>query len=195
MQRSTDPFGSFFKLEKVMASKAQNAKSTVELGSINVRERITPLFEPDTLLSAQYMENLRRKTLFEPEKRLMLAMLEDAIYCFQAYVTAQGRRGQKLFNDAEKWIMMTDDDWIFSFVNVCETLGFSPEYVRQGVRRWRQKKLSNSTPAEGWRQKRMTGRSRAPVANHGFSTDAMVIRLRRPTCDLTGSHHQRCETK
>jgi hypothetical protein len=57
-----------------MASKAQNAKSTVELGSINVRERITSLFEPDTLLSAQYMENLRRKTLFEPEKRLMLAM-------------------------------------------------------------------------------------------------------------------------
>jgi hypothetical protein len=141
----------------VMASKARKSKSTGDVGSIYVEERIASLFEPDTLLSAQYMESLRRNTLLEPEKRLMLAMLEDAINCFQAYVTMQGGKQQKMFNDAEKWIMMTDDDWIFSFVSLCETLGFNPEYVRQGLRRWKQKRLANHTAAEGWRQKRMTG--------------------------------------
>ena len=39
-------------------------------------------------MSAQYFENLRSKTL-EPEKRLMLAVLEDAINCFQDNVLAQ----------------------------------------------------------------------------------------------------------
>jgi hypothetical protein len=136
--------------------KAQSSNYRVDHSHINTEDKIISLFEPDTLLAAQYLENLRRKTLIEPEKRLMLAMLEDAVKCFQVYVTAQGRRGQKLFNDAQEWIMMTDDDWIFSFVNVCETLGFSPEYVRQGLRKWKQKKLANNIPAEGWRKKRMT---------------------------------------
>ena len=49
-----------------MASKARDSNSTEEIGFINVEERITSLFEPDTLGSAQYMENLRKKTLFEP---------------------------------------------------------------------------------------------------------------------------------
>ena len=140
-----------------MASKARDSNSTEEIGFINVEERITSLFEPDTLPSAQYMENLRKKTLFEPEKRLMLALLEDAVNCFQVYVTAQGGRGRKLFNDAHEWIMRTDDDWVFSFANVCETLEFNPAYVRQGLRRWKQKKLANITPTEGWRQRRMAG--------------------------------------
>jgi hypothetical protein len=133
----------------VMASKARKSKSTGELGSIYVEERIASLFEPDTLLSAQYMETLRRNTLLEPEKRLMLAMLEDAINCFQAYVTMQGGRQRKMFNDAEKWIMMMDDDWIFSFVSVCETLGFNPEYVRQGLWRWKQKRLGKPDGCRG----------------------------------------------
>ena len=140
-----------------MASKARDSKSTEEISFIKAEERITSLFEPDTLLSAQYMENLRKKTLFEPEKRLMLALLEDAVNCFQVYVMAQGGRGRKLFHDAHEWIMRTDDEWIFSFVNVCETLGFNPAYVRQGLRRWKQKKLANITLTEGWRQRRMAG--------------------------------------
>ena len=41
--------------------------------TFNSDENIVSLFEPDTLVSAQYFENLRSKTLLKPEKRLMLA--------------------------------------------------------------------------------------------------------------------------
>ena len=140
-----------------MASKVQSAKSIEEPSSFDTEEKITSLFEPDTLVSAQYFQNFRRKTCLEPEKRLILAMLEDAVSCFQVYVTARSGKGKRLFNEAEEWIMTNHDDWTFSFANVCETLGFSPEYVRQGMRRWKQKKLANNTPAEGWRQKRIAG--------------------------------------
>jgi hypothetical protein len=157
IQGSIDPFVSRFELGGIMASKAQSSKSLEEPSSFKMDEKITSLFEPDTLVSAQYFQNFRRKAWLEPEKRLILAMLEDAVTCFQIYLTARSGKGKRLFNEAEEWIMMTDDDWIFSFVNVCETLGFSPEYVRQGMRRWKQKKLANKTPAESWRQKRMIG--------------------------------------
>lgn len=134
--------------------KVQSSKSREEFRSFKMEEKITSLFEPDTLVSAQYFQNFRRKSCLEPEKRLILAMLEDAITCFQIYLTARTGKGKKLFNEAEEWIMMTDHDWTFSFVNVCETLGFSPEYIRQGLRRWKRKKPANNTRAESWRQKR-----------------------------------------
>jgi hypothetical protein len=139
-----------------MASKAQRSKSTAEPNS-TIEEKVSSLFEPDTLVSAQYFQNFRRKTGLQPEKRLMLAMLEDAVNCFQVHVTARSGRGKKLFNEAEEWIMIKREDWIFSFVNVCEMLGFNPEYVRQGLRRWKQKTLANRATPEGWRKKRLAG--------------------------------------
>jgi len=94
------------------------------------------LFQPDSLLSAHYFGTLRRKTLLEPEKRLMLAILEDAIHCFQDNLLTQNARSRRLFEEAEEWIVEADGDWVFSFENICEALGFNPAYVRQGLRRW-----------------------------------------------------------
>jgi hypothetical protein len=122
-----------------MAAKVHSSKPVEEHSPLNVEEAIISLFEADTLASAQYFQNCRRKATLEPEKRLMLSMLEDAVRCFQIYLTARSGREKRLFNEAEEWIMTKQDDWIFSFPNVCEMLGFSPEYVRQGLRRWKQK--------------------------------------------------------
>ena len=100
-------------------------------------DKVGSLFQPDTVLSAQYFDTLRRKTLLEPEKRLMLAVLEDAINCFQDNLFSQRRKNQRLFADAEEWIATPGVESVFSFDNVCETLGFSPEYLRQGLVRWK----------------------------------------------------------
>ena len=71
-----------------MELKPYTSKSVPEHGYINAEEKIASLFEPDTLLSAQYFDSLRRKAILEPEKRLVLAVLEDAINCFQDNVLA-----------------------------------------------------------------------------------------------------------
>ena len=120
-------------------------------------EKLASLFQPDTLLSAQYFDNLRRKTLLEPEKRLMLALLEDAIHCFQDNMSAQTVRKKKLFDETEDWIVEMDGDWIFSFDHVCETLGFSPEYVRQGLLRWKEKHKPQRLEAQPWEGKKLAG--------------------------------------
>ena len=105
-------------------------------------QEIAFLFEPDTLLSAQYFENFRRKTLLEPEKSLMLGVLDDAVNCFQENLLAKSGRGRKLFDEAEEWILDEARDCIFSFENICEVLGFSGEYLRHDLVRWKEKKLS-----------------------------------------------------
>jgi hypothetical protein len=128
-----------------MELDVQSSLHTAAYSHFNVNEKIISLFEPDTLLSAQYFENLRSKTLV-PERRLTLAVLEDAVNCFQANVMAQSGRRKKLFKETEDWIMAPGDDWIFSFVSVCEILRLNPEYVRQGLLRWKEKKLARRAP-------------------------------------------------
>ena len=120
-------------------------------------EKIASLFQPDTVLSAQYFENIRRKTLLEPEKKLMLAILEDAVNCFQDNLSAQNGKGKKLFEEAEQWIVEFGGDWIFSFEHICEALGFNPEYVRQGLLQWKEKHRSKHLKRGAWEIKTMVG--------------------------------------
>ena len=114
----------------------------------NVEERVASLFQPDTLLPAQFLETYRRKSHMEPETRLMLAVLEDAVACFQKYVVARDERGVELFREAEQWILQEDSEWLFSFDNICESLGINPEYLRGGLVRWKQAVLQKQPKAK-----------------------------------------------
>jgi hypothetical protein len=115
---------------------------TYETG-LSMEERVTSLFQPDTLMPDQYLETFRRKVPLEPEKKLLLAVLEDAISCFQKYVFTREGKGRVLFQDAEQWILQKDSDWLFSFTNVCEMLGFDADYLRDGLMRWKEVKVAN----------------------------------------------------
>jgi len=114
--------------------------ATSERGGLTSEEKIASLFQPDTLLSDQYFENLRRKTFFEPEKRLMLAVLEDAIRYYQDNWFSRNSKRKRIFDETEEWILTPDSDWVFGFDHVCETLGLSPAYLRRGLLRWKQRK-------------------------------------------------------
>lgn len=105
----------------------------------NAEEKLAALFQPDTLLPAQYYETLHNRASLLPEKRHMLAVLEDAIGCFKNSIFAQGRRQATLFHDADSWILGENNDWLFSFENICETLGIEPAYLRQKLLSWKKK--------------------------------------------------------
>lgn len=115
-----------------------------------LEEKLGFLFQPDVLIPAQYFGTLRSKTELEPEKRLMLAVLEDAVHCFQDNVSPQSGTKKKGFEEAEEWFLKEGDDWVFSFENICEVLGFNPEYVRQGLLRWKEQRLTKQHNAEAW---------------------------------------------
>jgi hypothetical protein len=104
-------------------------------------ERLPGLFEPDTLLPIQYFEAMRKKHLLEGEKRLILSVLEDAVECFMKCIDAPTSKGQRLFRDADEWISLEDKHWVFSFDNVCDMLDINPDYMRRGLRQWKQRKI------------------------------------------------------
>jgi len=134
---------------------------------LSVDEKVASLFQPDTLLPAQYFETFRRKASLEPEKRLMLAVLEDAIACFQKYIFARDGRGKTLFQEAEEWIVERNSDWLFSFESICEVLGFNPHYVCEGLMRWKEMRLKERPRAKVYRLTPRKDKRKTRVAEAG----------------------------
>lgn len=95
------------------------------------------LFEPDTLVKAQYYEAHRRATPLEPELALLFAILSEALQTFQKYAANSSKKGQKLFRAAEAWIWDEESDYIASFKSICRLNGLDPVYVRRGLLQWR----------------------------------------------------------
>jgi len=92
------------------------------------------------------LEDLFRKITRDGEKRLMLAILENATEDFQKYALATDKRGRLLYEDAEAWIFDKHDPSLFSFENICEHLQLDPEYMRQGFRRWKAANENHHAP-------------------------------------------------
>ena len=90
---------------------------------------------------AEVIEKVFKKNIHEGEKELMMAVLQDAVECFQTYILAIKQREKRLFQEAEDWILEKNSDWFFSFDNICETLQLHPDYIRQGLICWKEAKL------------------------------------------------------
>ena len=114
---------------------------------LNYAEKTSSLIQLDSLIPYQYRETVERKVHLQAEKRLMLAVLEDAIFCFKRYLKARSRKEQRLFEETEAWIIEPESGWIFSFENVCEALKLDPGYVRRGLLDWKQSMLDR-TPSD-----------------------------------------------
>lgn len=125
------------------------------------------IFQPDFLLPLQFFTGTRGKGCAEGERRLMLAILEDAVDCFQKYLGTKESRGRQLCVDAEEWFMSDDRSWLFAFENVCEVLGLQPDFIRQGLLDWKAKRLEVAlapTPAVVVAPVRPPGRKRGTLA-------------------------------
>ncbi len=109
------------------------------------------LFQPDTVLAPQFFATLRRQAPSKKgEWQLLIAILEDAVSCFQKYFLAHDNCGRRLYRDAYEWIMSpppslaSDERPGFTFEYICDVLGLDQDYLRQGLTRWRDEQLARS---------------------------------------------------
>lgn len=90
---------------------------------------------PALVLPEQFFAEFSKRPGIDSERRLMLAVLEDAVYCFQRYALARDPRGTFEFEEARRWIDSADREWPFSFENICDVLGLDTGYIREGLRK------------------------------------------------------------
>ena len=91
------------------------------------------------------IESVYKKTIREGEERLMLAVLENAVEYFQKYVLARKPSGKQLFQEAEEWFLDKENEALYSFENICETLGLHPDPIRKGLMVWKEARLKLSS--------------------------------------------------
>ena len=109
-------------------------------------------FEPDVLARYKYTDSVHPNLYLQPEKLLMLAVLEDAIDSFQRFHVAKDPRAKNISRDAEDWFLADQQDWLFSFTNVCDVLGLDPDYLRRGLLLWK----ARHQPAAPTRHRRLS---------------------------------------
>lgn len=114
----------------------ENTNNNSGTRTAGMDERIGSLFQPDTLLAEDYAANFRRKIPLEPERTLLLAVLEDGIRCFQENLFAVSGKRRTLFDEAKEWLFSDDANWFCSFVSICTMLNLEPSYIRRGLREW-----------------------------------------------------------
>jgi len=121
------------------------------------------LFQPDLVLTNDYLETIRRTSHLEPEKELMLAVLEDGVGCFQQNLFANRPRDKTKFEEAEDWILEESRHWLFSFEIICEALDINADYLRSKLIGWKQSKLqdlpknSSDTLGLGYAKRKIRG--------------------------------------
>jgi hypothetical protein len=97
-----------------------------------MHESTALLLLPDVLLPEQYFSRPLPQAL-SPERRLMLAVLEEAVLTLMRHRADSRMRRRRLAHEAELWIMERNASWPFAFENICAALRLDPDYLRRGL--------------------------------------------------------------
>lgn len=118
-----------------------------ELRSVDRFDPVS-LFSGDPTLEAEFLKlhnSPAKMKQLEGEHDLMRAILEDALGCLEKY---HGKRSRKEFKEAKAWVEEEKADWLFSFNNICETLGLNPWYVRKLIRNFLAEPADSNSPSQ-----------------------------------------------
>jgi len=99
-------------------------------------------------------------------RALMLAVLEDAVQCIEEGRRRRSFHARRLAAEAEAWVRCNRRVWPFSFVNICDVLGFDADAFRKRL-------LTKETDASGARR----GRVRAPRRMHPMTVAPELVRV------------------
>lgn len=84
------------------------------------------------VISEELLEGMRGH-MRGPERALMSALLFDGVITCLNYAGCSGRSARIKFKEALTWVTTQDNEYVFSFNNVCDCLGLDPDAVRGGL--------------------------------------------------------------
>ena len=86
---------------------------------------------PKLIRSRPFRGERRRETQTEPLRRLMSAVLCEAVDRFQRNLSQTSLYSRCEFVEAEFWLFKDQGKTLFSFNNVCDFLSLDPQHIRR----------------------------------------------------------------
>jgi hypothetical protein len=106
----------------------------MELNSHSIADDLPSIFQGVGILPAQYGSMCRKKLPSEGERKLLFAVLEDAIRCYLKYRDgAEIYRQDPEFIEVAQWLSSDEESGPFAFVRVCDALGINADRLRWGI--------------------------------------------------------------
>jgi len=101
-----------------------------------VRMNERHMFGPELILPVQYASARHSDGRCEGERRLMLAVLEDAVVTLKIHMRAPSVHSRRIVAEIENWLASGSRAHTFAFGTICDILGFDVKAVRQAVKEW-----------------------------------------------------------
>lgn len=98
------------------------------------RGRVDLPWEVDSIVPEEWFA--RRRAGLTREKRLLLAVLEDAVHTIGKNAHASAPAAIDEVRETRQWIESDRVDHPFAFRAICEELAFNVDYLRAGLRRY-----------------------------------------------------------
>ena len=68
--------------------------------------------------------------VYAGEKKLMVAILRDALDCYRKNLENRTSYGQRILKETEAWFHHDDFEYLYSFRNICDWLDFDHRLIR-----------------------------------------------------------------
>jgi len=121
-------------------------------------------FEGTVVLPEQFSPDRRKYD--GPIQRLMLAVLDDAIRCYQNNLAVPRPQARYLLAETKEWLFRMPSNGPFSFESVCEVLEIDARRLRRALLRWRDQKVASHQPRTVARRSSAVRKDRP--SEHGF---------------------------
>ena len=101
-------------------------------------------FQDTSILPEQFFTDRRKYD--DPIQRLMFAVLDDAIRCYQNNLAVPRPQARYLLAEAKEWLFRVPSSGPFSFESICEVLDIDARRLRRALVRWRDQKVAAHQP-------------------------------------------------
>jgi hypothetical protein len=112
------------------------------------RDEAKLFHEPDVLCVDEFLHVYQGRPAETPERRLVAAVLRDAIDCYLRDCFTKNRHRKRSFREAEEWFFRSDDFGVFSLENVCGILNIDPGYIRRSLLQYERQHAESRAGAE-----------------------------------------------
>lgn len=99
----------------------------------NSLTRLVPV-EEHRILPTQFVDADAAET--SGEKRLMLAVLTEAVEDYRKFAKDTSRAGRHQFRTTQRYVDSNDRRWPYSFCNLCDVLNLNVSSVRRALRKY-----------------------------------------------------------
>ena len=105
--------------------------------SLTTADNSMPSWSEEILTPEQFFPSVMDSSVaWSGERKLLLAVLQDAVASFFRYQHDSSTRGKRLFREIHEWFWSTDRQWLCSFESICDNLQLDADYIRRGLKRY-----------------------------------------------------------